>query len=79
MFSVFKIWVRMRENKHLGAGYDLAFNGAEALEDGDKNARGFNTSLVHEDLMIGSDEVSVTAVDARGKELPIITDGRFVI
>jgi aminopeptidase len=63
----------------LGAGYDLAFKGAEKLDDAGKGTRGFNTSFVHEDFMIGSTEVSVTGVDSSGREKPIITMGRFAI
>jgi aminopeptidase len=63
----------------LGAGYDLAFEGAEKLDDAEKARRGFNTSFVHEDFMIGSDEVSLTGVDASGKEVPVITRGRFAL
>jgi aminopeptidase len=63
----------------LGAGYDLAFSGAEKMDDARKAEAGFNTSFVHQDFMIGSPAVEVTATDASGKELPIITGGRFAI
>jgi len=63
----------------LGAGYDLGFSGAEALTPEEKTARGFNTSFVHEDFMIGSDDVSVTGVDAEGASVPVIVKGRFVL
>jgi aminopeptidase len=55
----------------LGAGYDLGFTGTDRS--------GFNTSFVHEDFMIGSDDVSVTGADAGGAEVPVIVKGRFVI
>jgi aminopeptidase len=63
----------------LGAAYDLAFRGAEKLTEERKKEVGFNTSFVHEDFMIGSPEVDVTATDASGKEMPIITRGHFAI
>ena len=63
----------------LGAAYDLAFHGAEKLDDARKTESGFNTSFVHQDFMIGSPEVDVTGTDASGKELSIITRGHFAI
>ncbi len=62
----------------LGAGYDPAFGGTEGQSDEEKGRRGFNVSIVHEDLMIGSDEVSVTGIDASGRETRILDKGRFV-
>jgi aminopeptidase len=61
----------------LGAAYDLAFRGAEKMNEKRKKESGVNTSFVHEDFMIGSPEVDVTGTDASGKELPIITRGHF--
>ena len=62
----------------LGAGYDPAFAGAESWSDSVKEDRGFNVSFVHEDLMIGSEEIDVIGRDAQGKEIPLIRRGRFV-
>ncbi|MDA8425900.1 MAG: aminopeptidase [Treponema sp.] len=62
----------------LGSGYVPAFADSEALSETEKEARGFNVSLVHEDLMIGSEEVEVTGVDGGLREIPLIRGGRFV-
>lgn len=40
---------------------------------------GCNNSLVHTDFMIGSEEINVTGVDLKGKEIVIIKDGEFKI
>jgi aminopeptidase len=64
----------------LGKGYPsclrngMSLNTDEALLNG-----GCNTSLVHTDFMIGSDDLSVTAVDASGKSIQILDQGTFVI
>ncbi len=64
----------------LGKGYPtclrngLSLNTDEAL----LNA-GCNTSLVHTDFMIGSDDLSVTAIDSAGQSIAIIDRGIFVI
>ena len=63
----------------LGAAYDLAFRGAEKLDDVRRAESGFNTSFVHQDLMIGSPDVDVSGTDASGKKVPLISRGRFVI
>jgi aminopeptidase len=63
----------------LGAGYDPAFRGSGSLSDAEKEERGFNVSIGHEDLMIGSDEVSVTGTDATGKKTRLLDRGRFVV
>jgi len=61
----------------LGAGYDLGVTGGEKMNDTDKAAAGLNASFVHEDLMIGSDEISVTGTDGNGRTVPVIVKGRF--
>jgi len=63
----------------LGSAYDLGYEGADLLSEQEKTDRGFNTSFVHEDLMIGSDEVSVTGSAASGRDVPLITRGKFVL
>jgi aminopeptidase len=63
----------------LGAGYDPAFRDSTGLSDEEKEAIGFNVSVAHEDLMIGSDEISVAGVDDLGAETRIIEKGLFAI
>lgn len=61
----------------LGSGYVPAFAGSEAWSETEKEARGFNVALVHEDLMIGSEEVEVTGIGDDSREIPLIRGGRF--
>jgi aminopeptidase len=61
----------------LGGGYDTAFEGATLWSDEEKTARGFNISIVHEDLMIGSPEMDVMGIDAEGREIPLMRKGRY--
>lgn len=63
----------------LGSAYEEAFRGIETVPEGERTKLGFNESMVHEDLMIGSDAVEVTGVDAAGREVPLISKGRFAI
>ncbi len=63
----------------LGNGYaDCIENGTRMSDEELKEAR-CNSSLVHTDFMIGSEEVSVFGVRKDGSEDKIIEDGVFVI
>jgi aminopeptidase len=44
-----------------------------------KPARGVNASATHLDVMIGSEELEVTGVDARGRRVALIRDGSWRI
>jgi aminopeptidase len=61
----------------LGSAYTEAWEGSVSLPEEERSALGFNVSLVHEDIMIGSEEVEVTAMDASGREVSVIEGGRF--
>ncbi len=64
----------------LGRGITMCFKNAEELLTPEQMlANGCNDSHVHTDFMIGSPEVSVTGYDKSGKEIPIISDGKFAV
>ncbi len=63
----------------LGCGYEGGFEGSLGWNDGEKAAHGFNVSLVHEDLMIGSPDIDVTGVDGSGREIALLRKGSFVV
>jgi leucyl aminopeptidase (aminopeptidase T) len=44
-----------------------------------REREGFNESIGHLDVMIGSEEVCVTGIGADGKETVLIREGRFEI
>ncbi len=56
----------------LGAGYQSGLD-----DDGDRPR--INTSEIHVDFMIGSDEVSVTGEERDGTRVPLLRDGRWQI
>jgi leucyl aminopeptidase (aminopeptidase T) len=41
--------------------------------------RGLNRSSIHLDVMIGSPDLEVTGVDAKGRRRPLIRDGAWQI
>jgi len=45
----------------------------------EKPARGLNQSPIHLDVMIGSPDFEATGVDAKGRRIPVISDGLWAI
>jgi aminopeptidase len=65
---------------HMAWGAAYAFTIPDLPEDeAARNERGFNTSSVHQDAMIGGPEVTVEGVDGRGNAVPIIIDDEWVL
>ncbi|MBI9104904.1 MAG: aminopeptidase [Spirochaetales bacterium] len=63
----------------LGKAYPFTMKEPRELSDKELQKIGFNTSLMHEDMMIGGLEVNVTAILKDGTRKPIIKDGDFLI
>ncbi|MFP6597014.1 MAG: aminopeptidase, partial [Candidatus Hydrogenedentota bacterium] len=59
----------------VGKAYRFCLEDGDNLSDEDCAAIGCNDSLVHTDMMISSEEVSVTAVTFDGSEISIIENG----
>jgi aminopeptidase len=54
----------------LGQGFEFAV-------DGEEDQRRVNSSRIHVDFMIGSDQIAVTGVAADGGEFPLLRDGHW--
>ncbi len=63
----------------LGKAYPFTLRERRELDDEGLLGLGLNTGSVHEDMMIGGDEVDVTAVLRDGTERDIIRGGAFLI
>ena len=61
-------------SSHLALGNAYPFS----VEDGPDRER-VNTSEIHVDFMIGSDQVEVTGVRGDGTEVPLLRDGAWQI
>lgn len=48
-------------------------------EPGDRAARGFNVSAIHQDLMIGGPDIAVDGIDRVGNATPILRDDTWVL
>ena len=57
------------------AASHIALGNAYAISVGEEDRQRINTSSIHIDFMIGSDEVAVTGVQADGTEVPVLRGG----
>jgi aminopeptidase len=62
----------------LGRGIMSAFRGASGMNAAERDLAGFNESVMHYDLMIGSDQVDVRGRTSSGGEIPLIIKGKFI-
>lgn len=63
----------------LGKAYPFTLREQQDFSDQELREIGMNTAQVHEDMMIGSRNVDVTAHTEDGREIPLIKDGAFLI
>jgi aminopeptidase len=61
----------------LGSAYKFTLEGGEDLEEEAFERAGGNRSAVHVDFMIGSGELDIDGVDARGKRSPLMRKGEW--
>ena len=60
-----------------GRGFTNLLRDYESMTEEERHAKGINDSVVHEDFMIGTKDMSITAVCADGREVAIFTDGEW--
>jgi aminopeptidase len=63
----------------LGMAIGDAINGAAGLSPEQRHEQGINHSSIHTDFMIGSRELTITGVTKDGEEIPILTEGDWVL
>lgn len=61
----------------IGDSYPTCYEGARDLERNQLAAIGLNTSIVHEDFMIGSDNMDIDGITADGSKEPIFRNGNW--
>lgn len=66
-------------SNHLAIGNAYAFNleGGKSMSQDELAERGLNSSLAHEDFMVGSAKMDIFGVTADGKEEPIFAKGNW--
>lgn len=60
----------------IGKAYPC-IKGAEKMSAKDLEQLGVNDSLVHEDFMLGTQDLEITGIDQSGKEIPVFHKGNF--
>ena len=61
-----------------GDAYPCVAGGASMSRE-ELNAAGLNSSVTHEDFMVGTADLSIVGVGADGKETPVFIDGNFAL
>ena len=62
----------------LGQAYATALEGGSSASAAQLDALGYNRSVIHTDIMVGSTEVSVIATESARGEVPLLEDGHWV-
>ncbi|QFT89786.1 Aminopeptidase 2 [Bacillus sp. THAF10] len=63
----------------LGSAYPICLEGGAALSKEELEAKGVNTSMIHVDFMIGSEELNITAETKDGTKEAIFVNGEWAI
>lgn len=61
----------------LGGAYPVCLENSENQSEEELKARGMNNSLIHEDFMIGTEDMEIVGVDLEGNETLVMKDGNF--
>ncbi|MBR0284017.1 MAG: aminopeptidase [Selenomonadaceae bacterium] len=60
-----------------GKAYPTCLKNGEKMASVELLQHGLNDSLVHEDFMVGSGDLSITGIQKDGTKVPVFVDGRF--
>ena len=61
----------------IGRGFTNLYRGYENMTEEEIHAKGINDSIVHEDFMIGTKDLSITGITADGREVKIFENGEW--
>jgi aminopeptidase len=61
----------------IGKAYPVCIKGGEAMTKQDMDKFGVNDSLVHEDFMIGTQDLEIIGITASGEEITVFKQGSF--
>lgn len=61
----------------VGMGFTNVLRDYENYTEKEAHERGINDSVIHVDFMIGTEDLSITAITKEEKEIPIFTDGEW--
>ena len=61
----------------IGKAYPVCIKNGENLSDEELAAQGVNDSFVHEDFMVGTEDLQIMGITSDGKEIPVFKNGNF--
>ena len=61
----------------LGKAYPTNIEGGENMSDEELQAKGVNDSIIHEDFMVGTNDLSIIGIDHDNNETPIFVKGNW--
>ncbi|GAA0721220.1 aminopeptidase [Clostridium malenominatum] len=61
----------------IGKAYPVCIKDGENLKEEELEKLGVNTSLVHEDFMVGTKDLEIIGITHDGKEIPVFTNGNW--
>ena len=61
----------------LGRGFNNCVRDYDQYTFEEVKAMGVNDSMIHEDFMIGTEDLSITAITRDGKRIPLFVDGEW--
>ena len=63
----------------IGSSYPTCIKDGDILSDEEREEKGLNESVVHEDFMIGSETMNIDGVDREGRKIAIFRNGNWAI
>lgn len=61
----------------IGKAYPVCIECGEKMDSKSLDAHGVNESLVHEDFMVGTKDLTITGIKEDGSEVPVFVDGNW--
>lgn len=61
----------------LGEGFSQCIKGSENMTLEECREKGINKSMIHEDFMIGAEDLDITAITRDGREIPVFRSGNW--
>ena len=61
-----------------GAAYPDCVKGGSEMDEEQLKAKGINISVIHEDVMVGSEDMNIVGITADGEKVQIFSDGEWV-
>ena len=61
----------------LGQAYPVCLEGGREMNEEELKENGVNISMVHEDFMVGTNDLEIVGVTEDGEEILIMRDGNF--